>query len=208
MYDARRRRYNTEVVEGFLTPAQELVALAVALELTLGVELEGFLQSVVIDLHGVVDDQVDRDQRVHRLRIAPQLDDGVAHGGQVDDGGHTGEVLHDDTRRLEGDLLLAGRLRTPASDALHILARDLETVALPQGRLEQDLDGVRQPRDLGDAVLLEFLDTIEGALGAADRHRRARAERVLVVVCHEVETLRGWEIPLDSPPMRGVSRNP
>jgi hypothetical protein len=42
----------------------------------------------------VVDHEVDRRQRVDLLRIAAQLDHRFAHGGEVDHGGHAGEVLH------------------------------------------------------------------------------------------------------------------
>ena len=31
--------------------------------------------------------------------VAAEVDDGLAHGGQVDDAGHAGEVLHDHARR-------------------------------------------------------------------------------------------------------------
>ena len=34
----------------------------------------------------------------------PRSADGLAHGGEVDDAGHAGEVLHDDARRRELDL--------------------------------------------------------------------------------------------------------
>ena len=37
MDDARGRRHDPEIIEGFLPPVQELVALAVALEFQLGV---------------------------------------------------------------------------------------------------------------------------------------------------------------------------
>ena len=41
MHDAGGRRHDAEVVERLLAPLQELVALAVALELALGVVEEG-----------------------------------------------------------------------------------------------------------------------------------------------------------------------
>ncbi len=40
--DTGARWHDAEIVECFLTPAQELITFAVALELTLNIELEGF----------------------------------------------------------------------------------------------------------------------------------------------------------------------
>ena len=60
MADAGARRHDAEVVEGALAPAQELVALAVALELELDVLLEGIGVAEVVDHDRVVDHQVDR----------------------------------------------------------------------------------------------------------------------------------------------------
>src|SRR3546814_3610719 len=61
--DAGARRHHAEVVECRLAPAQEGVALTVALELHLHVLLEGVLAGVVIDHHRMVDNQIDRRQR-------------------------------------------------------------------------------------------------------------------------------------------------
>ena len=85
MADAGARRHDAEVVERVLSPAQEHVALAVALELHLGVDQERRVGAVLVDLHRVVDDEVDRLQRIDALRIAAELDDRVAHRGEVDD---------------------------------------------------------------------------------------------------------------------------
>ena len=62
--------------------------------------------AVLVDLHGVVDDEIDRLQRVDALRIAAERLDRVAHRGEIDDGGHAGEVLQQHAARAEGDLFL------------------------------------------------------------------------------------------------------
>ena len=105
MADPGRRRDDAEVVEGGLAPAQELVALLVALELLLGVDREGAGVAEGVDLDGVVDDQVDRHERVDLGRVGAELVHRVAHRGQVDDGGNAGEVLHQHPRGLERDLV-------------------------------------------------------------------------------------------------------
>ena len=92
--DPRVRRDDLEALEGALAPAQERVALLVALELLLGVDAERVARAEHVDLHRVVDHQLDRDQRVDLRRVAAQVGHRVAHRGEVDDAGHAGEVLH------------------------------------------------------------------------------------------------------------------
>ena len=97
-----------------LAPAEEGVALAVPLELELDVPREGAARAEVVDLHRVVDHELDRDQRVDLLRVAAEVGHRVPHRGEVDDGRDAGEVLEQDARGREGDL--AARLvgRDPA----------------------------------------------------------------------------------------------
>ncbi len=64
MDDAQRGRHHPEVVQRLLTPAEELVTLAVPLEFQLDVHGQCVGRAVPIDLHRVVNDQVDRYQRV------------------------------------------------------------------------------------------------------------------------------------------------
>ncbi len=171
--DPCRRRHDAEVVEGLATPLEERVALAVAFELALGVEGEGALVAEGVDLHRVVDDQVDVDQRVDLLRIAADLRHRVAHRRQVDDRGDAGEVLHQDPCRLEGDLDARRRGRVPAGDRLDVGVGDRGAVLEAEDVLEQDLDRVGQARDLealGERVEPEDLvgaaTHLEGRTGA------------------------------------------
>src|SRR5512140_972580 len=101
--DTGGRWNDAKVAEGFLTPLKEFVALPVALELDLRVALERFGSGKEIHLDGVVNDQVDGDERVDLFRVTTQASDRVAHGCQVDHSRDTGEILHDHTRRQEWD---------------------------------------------------------------------------------------------------------
>ena len=94
-----------EVVEGGLAPAEERVAFAVARVFNVHVVGQRVRAAVGVHLHRVVDDQFSRGQRIHAGGIAAELHDGIAHGGQVNDAGNAGEVLHDDARRREGDFV-------------------------------------------------------------------------------------------------------
>ena len=124
MADAGGRRHDAEVVEGLLPPAQERIALAVALELALGVDREGSRVAEGVDLHRVIDHQVDIDERVDRRRVTAQLVHRVAHRRQVDDRGYAGEVLHQHPSGLEGDLDAGLRIRVPGGDRLDVLGGD------------------------------------------------------------------------------------
>ncbi len=123
--DAGARRHDAEVVEGLLAPAQELVALAVALELhasTFSANASG--PPNWSTMHRVVDDQIDRDQRIDLRRVAAAGDHRVAHRGEVDDGGHAGEVLHQHARRPVGDLPIRAPRLQPLGDRLDVLDGD------------------------------------------------------------------------------------
>ena len=61
-----------QVAEGGLRPAQELVALDVALVLALDVERERAGRPEPVDLDGVVDDEVGRHERVDQRRVAAE----------------------------------------------------------------------------------------------------------------------------------------
>src|SRR3546814_15197988 len=78
----------------FRSPAQELVAFAVALILEVDVLLEGAVAAGIVDHDGMVDHQVDRRQRVDLAGVAAQSGHGDAHGGETAQGGNTGEIMH------------------------------------------------------------------------------------------------------------------
>jgi hypothetical protein len=87
----------------------------------------------------VVDDQLDRDERVDLGRVAAEVGHRVAHRGQVDDRRHAREVLHQDARRRVGDLVLGLGLGVPGRDPLDLLSGDELAVLVAQEILEQDL---------------------------------------------------------------------
>ena len=138
--DAGVRRHDLEVVERALSPAEERVALLVPLELELDVALDREPRRELVDLDGVVDDELDGDERVDLLRVAALLAHRVAHRGEVDDARHAGEVLQQDAAGEEGDLLRRLGGRDPVADrvgvaavAEHVLEEDAKRVGEPRG---------------------------------------------------------------------------
>ena len=135
-------------------PAQELVALAVAGELDIGVALQGQLGAEEIDLDRVVDDQIDQDQRVDPLGVAAEQLDGIAHGGQIDDARDAGEVLHDDAGGHEGQIARVGVGGLPAGQTLDVIFGDEIAIDVAQNGFEQNLDGEGQARQAGGQAQL------------------------------------------------------
>ena len=119
--DAGPRRDDLEVVERGLAPAQELVALAIALVLDLDVALERVLGPEQVRDDGVIDDELCGRQRVDLRRVAAEVGDGLAHRREVDDAGNTGEVLHHDARGRELDLRVRLGRGIPRPERLDLL---------------------------------------------------------------------------------------
>jgi hypothetical protein len=142
-----------ELVERALAPPQEPVALHVALELELGVAAEGVGRAVDVGHHGVVDDQLGGNQRVDLRSLPAEPFDGVAHGGEVDDGRDAREVLHEDARGSERDLALLAGPALPAGEGFDVRGRHRHSVLVAEEVLEEDLERERQlPAELAEPV--------------------------------------------------------
>src|SRR5665647_1128289 len=96
-----------------------------------------------VDLHGVVDDQLGRCERVDQGRVAAQVGHRLAHGGQVDHAGHTREVLHDHPARGELDLGAGLGRRVPSGEGAHVVRGDVRAVLGAEQVLGEHLEAVR-----------------------------------------------------------------
>ena len=178
MHDASVGRNDLEVVEGTLAPAEKRVALPVARELELGVQGKRVLPAEVVHLNRVIDDELDRLERVHAIRIPLQLDDRVPHRRQIDDTGHAREVLQQHASRHERDFLLDGPGRVPLSERPDVIRLDEPTVLAPQQVLEQHLHRIRKPRDPWKARLFECGQAVNLHRLSANANLGARVETV------------------------------
>jgi hypothetical protein len=95
--DTHPGRYHAEALEGLLGPAQQGVALGVALVFALDVGVVGVSGAKGVDLDGVINDEVGGRQRVDPAGVAAGAFHGGSHRGEVDDGGNPGEVLEQDS---------------------------------------------------------------------------------------------------------------
>ncbi len=123
MHDAGIGRHGAEILKRRLAPAQERIALLIALKFQQSVQLKRVVGAVVIDLHRVIDDQIDGDQRVGLLGIGSHFLERVAHRGEIDDAGHAGEILQDHAGGPEIDLCRRG-CGIPLCDVFDVGALD------------------------------------------------------------------------------------
>ncbi len=72
MADTQTGRHNSKSVKRLPAPLQELIARMVALEFHCNVSCEGIAGGRKIDLHRMIDYQIDRHQRFHDFWIASQ----------------------------------------------------------------------------------------------------------------------------------------
>src|SRR5262249_34763346 len=176
--DAGARWHDAEIVEVHLAPAQELVALEIALVLELDVGLEGAGVAEVVDDHRMVDHEIDRHRGFDLLGAPPPRPHGVAHGGEIDHPGHAGEVLHQDSGGAEVDLL--GRFAAvaePLGEGGDVLPLDGGAVLVTDQVFQQDAQGRGQAAEIAD-LLLDSLEAVISVAATADLHRLAGLEAV------------------------------
>ena len=107
-------------------------------------------------------------------RPPPRVGHRVAHRRQIDDGGHTGEVLHQHPRRTEGDLALGAA--APSGQRGDVVGADERRALVAKQVLEQDLQRVREP---GDTELgLQAVQPEDLVVAVTDAQRRSRPEAV------------------------------
>ena len=102
------RRDDFEILKTFLAPAEEGVALDIALHFEVGVEGEGAGDAEFVHLHGMVDHQFGGQQRIDFFGIAAEVAHRVAHGGEIDHGRDAGEILQQNASGHEGDFFFGG----------------------------------------------------------------------------------------------------
>ena len=176
--DAGARRHHSEIVESVLSPVQEGIALAVAGKLSGHVAGEGVTSTSKIHCHRMVYHQVHRRERIDLLRIAAHGGHGVAHGGEVNHGGHPGEILHQHPGRTIGDLATARPAFAPGSESFHILAGDRTAVLVAQEIFQQHLERTGQPGNVAKSVFSRRGEAVITISASAHLQRAAARKRI------------------------------
>ena len=133
-------RNDAEVVQRLLSPAQKSVALPIAAKFEVRVNEERRLRSVFVDLHRVIDDEIDWLQRIDQSRIATESGESVAHRGEIDDRRHASEVLEQNTGGSERNFFLERPLYVPAGKHADIVGFDELAVFVSEQIFEEDLE--------------------------------------------------------------------
>ena len=145
MNNSGSRGNHLEIIEGCLAPAQELIALMVALVLYLGVPSEGVRGSKCLCYDGMVNDHFRRSQRIYLCGIPAEIHNGLPHSRKVHHTGHAREILHDDTSGSELNLVIRFGTCIPAAERTDVVGGDVRPVLRAQQVLEQDLQAIGQP---------------------------------------------------------------
>ena len=81
MANTRSWRHNAEISERPLAPLQKFIAFLIALEFQFDVLCKCIIGAREVGGQGMINNQIDRAQRVYFLRIAIEGDHRVTHGG-------------------------------------------------------------------------------------------------------------------------------
>ena len=154
MANAGSGRHDAEIRKGAAAPAQELVALLVALVFEIGVDLERARAAKAVNHHGMIDDQIDRHQRIDFGGVAVKGGHRVSHRGQIHHGGHAGKVLHQDAGGPEGDFARGAFAHEPLRHGADVFRRDRAAVLEAQEVFQKNLQRVGQGGNSGQAVRL------------------------------------------------------
>ena len=123
-----------------MSPAQERVALLIAAELEVGVDEKCGLRSIFVDLHRVVDDEIHWLQRIDQPCVPAQSGKSVAHGGEINYGWNSGEILEQHASGAERYFFFDVPLHVPAGERADIVGLDELAVFVSDQVFEKDLE--------------------------------------------------------------------
>ena len=149
--DAHARGHDPEAVEGLLGPAQQLVALDVAVVLDVDVLV---VRRAVPEASAMTEWSTTISTGTRGLILAgspPSSDSASRMAARSTTPGYSGQVLHEDPFRGQGDFggigsahTVALRIDAPGGHRLDVGCGDGQAVLVAQQVLQDDLDGVRQ----------------------------------------------------------------
>src|SRR5262249_12987885 len=158
----------------------------------------------------MVDDEIDRRERVDLFRVAAEIEHGPPHRREIDDRRHTGQILHQDARRAEGDLAVGTLVAKPPANRLDIVDSDGTAAFAVNEVFQEDLQGYRQPRDIAEPrrlrrrvkteIIVALAVDIEGAAGlqrvvTGDAHGQVSLERGALSAARQEAKLGGHDTP-------------
>ena len=121
MTNACAGRHNAEVIKSLLTPAQKLIPLPITIHFDTHVVSVGLFTGVTINHHRMINDQINRINRIYHCRIAPFRSNRVTHSGEINNGWHAGKILHQHTRWHKGNFMIRTAGIRPGHQGFYIL---------------------------------------------------------------------------------------
>src|SRR5215472_11438988 len=110
----------------------------------------------------MIDDEFGGEQGIDFLRVAAEMLDGVAHGGQIDNGRHAREILEQNARGHEGDFFFRGGSGwIPIREGANVILVDEAVVFVAQKIFEQDLQRKRLALDTFEARASERVEAMK-----------------------------------------------
>lgn len=109
-----------EVLESSFTPLKETKSLGISDKLKLLILIFRISVAGVINLNGVVNDQINLTKRVDLGRRSAKFTGSSSHSSQIDNSGHTSEVLQNDSGGLERDFGKLWSGLSPVEDGLDV----------------------------------------------------------------------------------------
>ena len=103
----------------------------------------------------MINDKFGWRQRVDFVGRATQFYYGVAHGGEIDHGRHTGEVLQDNSTGRKGYFRARGCFRIPVCQRKNVFTRYIAAIFMAQQILQENFQGI------GQAVYMAFRNGVE-----------------------------------------------
>ena len=120
------------------------------MEFQIQIPRQGIACAREIHLHTVIHHEVHGNQRLNHFRVLAKTIHRRAHGCQINQQRHAGEVLQNDPRDDEGNFIIPRGLGIPVGEVFHVLFSHLLAIAIPHQRFQDDADGNGQARNFAD----------------------------------------------------------
>lgn len=112
--------YDLEVLESSLSPLEEGESLSIPDELELFVLIFGVDMTRVVDLNGVINDEVDLTERVDLGSVKSHFLDGGSHGGEINHSWDSCEILQDNSCWLKWNFNLLHSVDLPVKNGFNV----------------------------------------------------------------------------------------
>ena len=142
VHDPGVGRYDAEISKRRLTPAEQCVALLVALKLEQRIVQERIVRTELVHLHRMIDNEVGRDQRIGEFGVSAHGCKRVAHRREIHNARNAREILKQNASGAELDFFCRPADR-PASHVLDIVLLYGAIIFETQQVFEQHFDAVR-----------------------------------------------------------------